>query len=215
MPPKKDPAGAASTAAADAVTSTITGFDAKETRILAAAFLSQAGHDKYDYDLMATLAGNSAGTLKKYLPKIKTKATELVPSFGAFLGGAPSHGETSKTAPAKVNGGKKRKTPDAEIDADLKADAKDKDIEADSEDATSKKKVAGKGKGRSKKSKTEDKDSSPENENGVAGAAEQKVTAIKKPRGRPAKKIKAEEEKEDPEADVVVSQAEDENDVDA
>lgn len=46
MPPKKDAAAAAGAAGADAAASTITGFDTKETRILAAALLSQTGHDK-------------------------------------------------------------------------------------------------------------------------------------------------------------------------
>ncbi|KAF2265172.1 hypothetical protein CC78DRAFT_207832 [Lojkania enalia] len=90
MPPKRD---------ANAGVEPIAGFDAKETKWLAAAFISSIGSDKYDYDLMASLTGNTAGTLKKLYPVIKRKAMEAQPSFATFLGGS-SNGE-NRTSSAK------------------------------------------------------------------------------------------------------------------
>jgi hypothetical protein len=61
MPPKKD------TPKKDAVAtaSLLNGFTDKETKLLAAAFVSTIAPDKYDYDVMATETGNTAGSLKK------------------------------------------------------------------------------------------------------------------------------------------------------
>jgi hypothetical protein len=58
MPPKKDAAAGES----DAL---LVGFTNKETKLLAAAFVSSTAPDKFDYDTMATLTGNTAGSLKK------------------------------------------------------------------------------------------------------------------------------------------------------
>jgi hypothetical protein len=58
MPPKKDAAAGES----DAL---LVGFTNKEAKLLAAAFVSSTAPDKFDYDIMATLTGNTAGSLKK------------------------------------------------------------------------------------------------------------------------------------------------------
>ncbi|KAF2749555.1 hypothetical protein M011DRAFT_484965 [Sporormia fimetaria CBS 119925] len=104
MPPKKE------SAAADAP---MEGFDAKETKLIAAAFIATiASKDgKIDFGLMAKLTGNTEGTLKKYWPKTKAKIAGLYPSSGA-------DGEGSKAEPKK----RKATTPtdegsDAEGDA--------------------------------------------------------------------------------------------------
>jgi hypothetical protein len=106
MPPKKD-------AADGGTTKQLVGFEDKETKLLAAAFVSCIGPDKvstssacmswmntsianfecmlltasqYDYDLMAKLTGNTSGSLKKMWPPIKRKATDAHASFATFLG---------------------------------------------------------------------------------------------------------------------------------
>jgi hypothetical protein len=56
MPPKKD------TAVGEGL---LPGFLDRETKLLAAAFLSTTAPDKYDYDIMAEKTGNTAGSLKK------------------------------------------------------------------------------------------------------------------------------------------------------
>ena len=58
MPPKKDAAAGES----DAL---LVGFTNKETKLLAAAFVSSTAPDKFDYDIMSTLTANTAGSLKK------------------------------------------------------------------------------------------------------------------------------------------------------
>ncbi|KAJ4325290.1 hypothetical protein N0V94_000814 [Neodidymelliopsis sp. IMI 364377] len=142
MPPKKD----------TLVTDTITGYDAKETRILAAAF--------YDYATFAHLSGFTEGTLKKFWPPIKKKAMENHESFGKFLGAAAPSASTTKAA----TGGRKRKEPaDADADADVEVGATDdkkrKSKSASAEPtaaaAGAKKKAPAKGK-RGKKVKTEE-----------------------------------------------------------
>ncbi|KAF1927111.1 uncharacterized protein M421DRAFT_6313 [Didymella exigua CBS 183.55] len=127
---------------------TIEGYDVKETRILAAAFVSSLGADKYNWPLFATLTGFTEGSLKKFWPPVKNKALEQHESFGTFLKGG--------AAPAKAAGGKKRKAANADADADLdpkisSADAiNGKAPEAKSKKAPSKK--------RGKKAKTEEDD---------------------------------------------------------
>lgn len=133
MAPKKD---------AVAPETTITGYDTKETRILAAAFVSSLGSDKvrqdfttsrnrpwfhirkqnitnkrqYDFPLFAKLTGFTEGTMKKFWPPVKKKAMEEHPEFAKFI--------TGNTAPpaAKSAGGKKRKAIEAGVDADADAD---------------------------------------------------------------------------------------------
>ncbi|KAL1592240.1 hypothetical protein SLS60_011317 [Paraconiothyrium brasiliense] len=121
MPPKKDETAALSGEA-------ITGFTAKETKIIAAAFVAGTGLDKYDYDLFANLTGNTTSSIKKMWPPIKRKVIEAQPSFGTFLSGTTSTsasfgddaGETkAKAAPkAKANNGKKRKATSTEPEDD-------------------------------------------------------------------------------------------------
>lgn len=128
MPPKKD------AAAADGG---IAGYDLKETKLIAAAFLSSVGPDKvctypcldfngatkalanltditqYDYTLFAKLSGFTEGTLRKFWPPVKKKAIENHENFGAFLAGGVV------AAPAsKVTSAKKRKVADADIEVD-------------------------------------------------------------------------------------------------
>ncbi|KAI4942579.1 hypothetical protein J4E91_009973 [Alternaria rosae] len=120
MPPKKDAPAAGETLLA--------GFVDKETKLLAAAFLSSTAPDKFDYDVMATLTGNTAGSLKKMWPPIKKKALENHPSFATFLGqagvaaAAPAGGDP-KPAAAKVT--KKRKAADEVPEEDADDGAKD------------------------------------------------------------------------------------------
>jgi hypothetical protein len=141
---------------------------------------------QYDYDLMAELTGNTAGTLKKYVPKVKTKAIAAVSVFGNFING--TYGDAPK-APPSANKGTKRK---AEQDADAN-DYNTADINAEGSDEgapvtenkveLTKKKVAGKGKGRGKKAANHEDE------------AEQKKPAVKKPRGKvAAKKTKSDDE---------------------
>ncbi|KAH7389820.1 hypothetical protein BKA66DRAFT_48633 [Pyrenochaeta sp. MPI-SDFR-AT-0127] len=152
MPPKKDTAGGDST-------DLITGFSDKECKLLAAAFISSTASDKYDYDLMASLTKNTAGSLKKMWPPVKKKAMETHSSFAAFLGqsGTTANGEI-KSAPApKANNNKKRKvTSEAPDDAD---NGGKKELELTSagntsdgsKSSTKKKAPAAKGKGRARK----------------------------------------------------------------
>ena len=97
---------------------------------LAASFSTNLNFDirnmltfkQYDYDLMSTLTGNTAGSLKKMWPPLKRKAIEHHASFGIFLGQVVGSGGASaangeakvatpaKATPAKATPGKKRKT---------------------------------------------------------------------------------------------------------
>jgi hypothetical protein len=110
---------------------------------------------------MATITGNTAGSLKKMWPPVKKKALEAHPSFAAFLGT-----DGNNIAAPKAAGGRKRKAAaDSNVeDADPKSaeeqsDGTDKtDSKTDSKVET-KKKAPAKGKGRpAKKSKKEVKD---------------------------------------------------------
>ncbi|KAI4944400.1 hypothetical protein J4E86_009458 [Alternaria arbusti] len=120
MPPKKE------VVAGEAL---LSGFLDKETKLLAAAFLSSTAPDKFDYDVMATLTGNTAGSLKKMWPPVKKKALEAHPSFAAFLGQAgvaaasPAGGNSKPAAAAKVT--KKRKAPSEAPEEDAEDGAKD------------------------------------------------------------------------------------------
>ncbi|KAJ4376736.1 hypothetical protein N0V86_006853 [Didymella sp. IMI 355093] len=139
MPPKKDAAPA---------NITIEGYDVKETRILAAAFLSSLGADKYDWPLFAKLTGFTEGSLKKFWPPVKNKAIEQTESFATFLKGAGA----AATPPKAAAGGKKRKAADADADLDPKASSADT---ADSKAPEGKTKKAP-AKKRGKKAKTEE-----------------------------------------------------------
>ncbi|KAK7179000.1 hypothetical protein PSPO01_14942 [Paraphaeosphaeria sporulosa] len=160
MPPKKDDSAAT-------VGDAITGFTSKETKMIAAAFVASTGPDKYDYELLATLTGNTAGSLKKMWPPVKRKVIEAHASFGAFLGGAAGEAAAAKPAPKpKANNGKKRKATSAEPE---------QEDEAGVEDAGKKKPGP---KGRKKKADS------------VDAETEEKKPAVK--RGR--KKVKSEED---------------------
>jgi hypothetical protein len=121
---------------------------------------------QYDYEVMANLTGNTAGSLKKMWPPVKKKAIEAHPSFATFLGTDGANISAPKTAA----GGRKRKAvADNDVeDADPKsaADQSDSNDKADSKTDSkadnkveTKKKALAKGKGRpAKKSKKEVKD---------------------------------------------------------
>ncbi|CAA9960896.1 hypothetical protein PTMSG1_04280 [Pyrenophora teres f. maculata] len=155
MAPKKDAPDGDSNAL-------LVGFTDKETKLLAAAFVSCIGTDKYDYDLMATLTKNTAGSLKKMWPPVKKKASENHPSFASLLGQTG----TATTTAAEPRTPKKRKA----VEENSKAgDGKD-DAASDSDKADSivkspvakkvKRAPAGRGKGRIKKAvKKEESDS--------------------------------------------------------
>jgi hypothetical protein len=193
MPPKKDVTGADGA-------KLLAGFEDKETKLLAAAFLSSLAADKvsnvklhfplegsrartcvhmhsqclailralsrercltesqYDYEVMANLTGNTAGSLKKMWPPVKKKAIEAHPSFATFLGTDGAN----ISAPTTAAGSRKRKAAaDNDVeDADPKS-AADKSENTDKTDSKveTKKKAPAKGKGRpAKKSKKEVKD---------------------------------------------------------
>ncbi|KAH7406845.1 hypothetical protein DE146DRAFT_406629 [Phaeosphaeria sp. MPI-PUGE-AT-0046c] len=119
MPPKQ------ATAADGAPKVLLDGFEDKETKLLAAAFVSSVGLDKYDYEIMSNLTGNTAGSLKKMWPPVKKKAMEAYASFASFLGNTGptiASGEPKTPAPAKAKGGRKRK---AEVEADGETSTKD------------------------------------------------------------------------------------------
>ncbi len=63
---------------------------------------------------MATLTGNTAGSLKKMWPPIKKKAIEHHASFGTFLGAVMANGEAKVATPKATP--KKRKTADEDDD---------------------------------------------------------------------------------------------------
>jgi hypothetical protein len=139
---------------------------------------------------MAELTGNTAGTLKKYVPKVKTKAITAVPAFSNFINGI--YGDAPKATPNK--GTKRKVDQDADINdnstADVNAEGSDEGgpVTEDKE-VRAKKKVAGKGKGRGKKATNQEDEASAE------GDAEEKKPGVKKPRGKvAAKKTKSDDE---------------------
>ncbi|KAJ8116135.1 hypothetical protein OPT61_g2384 [Boeremia exigua] len=140
MPPKKN-------AAAPEVG--IAGYDNKETKLLAAAFVSSIGTDKYDYALFAQLSGFTEGTLKKFWPPVKKKVMEEHPNFGKFLTGAPA----AAASTAKATASKKRKAADTDADAELEPEASPVD-DADKKTSEGKAKKAPAKRG--KKVKTEE-----------------------------------------------------------
>lgn len=162
--------------AASAPNTGITGYDSKETKLLAGAFVSSTGVDKvgpllhyalcrlrrtrvenptdskqYDYTLFASLTGFTEGTLKKFWPPLKRKVTEDHPNFSKHLtGGAPAAAPT-----AKVTASKKRKAADTDADTVLEPEAASAD-DADNKTSEGKtRKASAKGR-RGKKAKTED-----------------------------------------------------------
>ncbi|KAF9734221.1 hypothetical protein PMIN06_004465 [Paraphaeosphaeria minitans] len=195
MPPKKDESAAT-------VGDTITGFTSKESKMIAAAFVASTGADKvhsylhtsyglanratkYDYELFATLTGNTVGSLKKMWPPVKRKVIEAHTSFGVFLGAATAGEEATGEAKAKpapkvkAKNGKKRKATSTEPENEDEDGAKDG---AGVEDAGKKKPGP---KGRKKKADSAD----------AEGEGEKKAPAKK---GR--KKVKSEEDVADDEA---------------
>ncbi|KAF1976155.1 hypothetical protein BU23DRAFT_42092 [Bimuria novae-zelandiae CBS 107.79] len=180
MPPKKNDAVAA-------VPESITGFNAKETKMIAAAFVSATGLDKYDYELFASLTGNTIGSLKKMWPPVKRKVMEMHPSFATFLGsaaaaGAGGNGGEGAEGKAKANpkpkatNAKKRKTPSTEPEDDI---AKEDDPEAANE---GKKKTKAPAKGRKKAASAEADDESNKEVNPDEAAKDGKTKAPAKGR---------------------------------
>jgi len=170
---------------------------------------------------MAALTGNTAGSLKKMWPGVKKKALDEYPSFAAFLGTTGANISTkspTKTAP-KAAGGRKRKTP-TEPEADGEAD-----VEASSEEVKPKPAPKKGGRKKAAVAGSEDEEAKPAPKKGgrkpkaattapnddldteekpkptrssLRKASEEPKSApaaeVKK-RGRPAKKVKAEEVK--------------------
>ncbi|EAT90502.1 hypothetical protein SNOG_02290 [Parastagonospora nodorum SN15] len=217
MPPKKDTGDAGKT-------TLLKGFEDKETKLLAAASVSSLGPDKYDYDLMAALTGNTAGSLKKMWPSVKKKALDEYPSFAGFLGTTGANITTkspTKTAP-KAAGGRKRKVPvetepEADGEADIEADSEDvkpkpapkkagrkpraaaaaePTIESDAEDAKPAPKKAGR-KTKAVTTSPDDGETKPTRSSSRKASEDPKSApaAEVKKKGRPAKKVKKEEVK--------------------
>lgn len=107
---------------------------------------------------MASLTGNTSGSLKKMFPPVKRKAIDAQPSFGTFLNGgtAPTavatNGEQKKAAPKAT--GKKRKAI-SEPDTNAAAEEAQADGEKTDDKVANKKKAPAKGRGRSKKAKVD------------------------------------------------------------
>ncbi|KAL6705645.1 hypothetical protein ACN47E_006592 [Coniothyrium glycines] len=146
--------------------------------LIAAAFLSSIGPDKYNYDLMASLTNNTAGSLRKMWPPVKKKAMEAYPSFTDFLGAvvsAGSGGEVKATIP-KPSGGKKRKAADESSD-----DTKDSEPDpaegrkSDGNKSSSKEAATLKGKGRAKKAKKDDEEPAANLKAGASKEVEDEV----------------------------------------
>ncbi|KAH6644670.1 hypothetical protein C7974DRAFT_371757 [Boeremia exigua] len=158
MPPKKD---------ATTPDNSIVGYDNKETRILAAAFVSSIGPDKYDFPLFAKLTGFTEGTLKKFWPPIKRKVADEHLNFGVFLGG----GSAAAAAPTKAVAGKKRKATNADADADAELDNASSADPVDSKVSQGKAKRAPAKNKRTKKVKTEEVEEAEvkEEDNSAAG----------------------------------------------
>ncbi|KAH7066771.1 hypothetical protein BKA63DRAFT_495671 [Paraphoma chrysanthemicola] len=158
MPPKKDTNGAETIRL-------LNGFEDKETKLLAAAFLSSIGPDKFDYDLMAVLTGNTNGSLKKMWPPVKKKAIDAHPSFASFLGSTGANimaasGDPKTPAPpkAKATGGRKRKAADK---AEIEDEADTKDVDAKPVRAKSEKSDGNKSDNNKSDSKAETKKKAP------------------------------------------------------
>jgi hypothetical protein len=108
---------------------------------------------------MATLTGNTAGSLKKMWPPVKRKAIDAHLSFAKFLG---SEGGNAAAVP-KATGGRKRKaTADVDgedVDSKSAEDKSDSANKSDGKAKTKKKAPAAKPKGRpAKKTKKEVKE---------------------------------------------------------
>ncbi|KAH9872414.1 hypothetical protein IAQ61_005249 [Plenodomus lingam] len=158
MPPKKE--------AGDGL---LKEFEDRETKLIAAAFLSTTGPDKFDYDLMAALTGNTVGSLKKMWPPVKRKAMEKYTGFAKFLGQPSTSTAAAASSPApKIAASKKRK--------------------AASEDETPDNNASG---GRTDSTAAIDKS------DGNKSNSKKKTPVAKKPAGRPRKQIKMEEEEEE------------------
>ncbi|KAF2849195.1 hypothetical protein T440DRAFT_139631 [Plenodomus tracheiphilus IPT5] len=172
MAPKKDNAEVASA-------SLLKGFEDRETKLIAAAFLSIIGPDKFDYDLMAVLTGNTAGSLKKMWPPVKRKAIEAHAGFGKFLGQAgTTTAAASSIAAPKAAAAKKRKDESED-------EAPEDTTEPTTATATATDKADG--------NKSDSKKKAP--------SKEKKATAAKKPPGRPRKQVKKEEVEDEAMAD--------------
>ncbi|KAF2119962.1 hypothetical protein BDV96DRAFT_641829 [Lophiotrema nucula] len=166
MPPKAD-----ANSAGDA--NVVKGFDARETKLLAAAYLASLTPGKIDYIVMGTLTGNTAGSLQKMFPPVKRKASEVVPSFAAFIGEAGAGNGAAPPTPAKpaaAKGGRGKKRKADEEGADAKgSDSDSKKVKTEDGDGDAetegKKKAAPKKRGRPAKKAAEDKKASSEEDN--------------------------------------------------
>lgn len=103
---------------------------------------------------MATLTGNTAGTLKKMIPQVKRKAMDDYPSFSKLLVG---HSNDDTKAAISKAGGPKRK-------ATSKPEGEDADNARENEAGKKgkAKKAPAKGRGRAKKAKVEADDAAAE-----------------------------------------------------
>ncbi|EOA85297.1 uncharacterized protein SETTUDRAFT_154868 [Exserohilum turcica Et28A] len=110
MPPKKDTGGDTH--------ELVAGFTDRETKLLAAAFLSSTAPDKYDYDLMAALTNNTTGSLKKMWPIVKRKAIDSHSSFAKFMGHSESADGGSSKSPFTPKSKKRKVSDDAAEEAD-------------------------------------------------------------------------------------------------
>ncbi|KNG44427.1 DNA binding protein [Stemphylium lycopersici] len=182
MPPKKDTAGGESS-------ELLAGFSDKETKLLAAAFLSSTAPDKthtdqFNYDVMATLTRNTAGSLKKMWPPIKKKAIENHPSFAKFLGQAGAAAPAGEPKPAVAPKGRKRKASDEGTEdsaeavnekyepasAANKSDDDKSDSKKQKKPVAEKKAPAAKGRGRPKKQAKKKEEAIKSEENSADGS---------------------------------------------
>jgi hypothetical protein len=132
---------------------------------------------QFDYEVMSTLTGNTAGSLKKMWPPVKKKALETCPSFAKFLST-----DGGNIAAPKATGGRKRKAAaDADVedtetkDADPKSagDKSDSANKSEGKAETKKKAPMAKGKGRpAKKTKKEEVKAEEDSADGGDGLGE-------------------------------------------
>jgi hypothetical protein len=136
---------------------------------------------QYDYDLMATLTGNTNGSLKKMWPPVKKKAIETHASFAAFLGtpgtntGTTVSGERKAAGAPQAKAGRKRKG-DAGVEDEAEENHQPAGVESNNAEGKSggksdvkKKAAATKGKGRPPKKAKKDVKSEEDSADGGDG----------------------------------------------
>ncbi|KAF2995233.1 hypothetical protein E8E13_002551 [Curvularia kusanoi] len=174
---------------------TITGYDSKETRLLAAAFVSSIGHDKYDYALMSKLTGFTESTSKKFWPVVKKKVMEEHPELAKHLASNPA---TAAVITKNTSKKRKRAADEAQADADAELDPTANDDEASEKPKKAPAKVTGKKRKLAADEAQADADADMELDPKVPSTDDNEITDAKPKKslakGKRGKKVKVEEE---------------------